>query len=210
MQATGFENRHQTLLHLLVVGLAFLMYAVERDDVVWALIKHHTTYRALLERVVFGVGALMIMGSATLQTWARASVSFTKDLTVAGPYRYVRYPLYVGRVLFALGIGLLAPAWGTAILLFGEMLLVARLLGHDRAAGFSRKPQELDPARQAAADWAGALRKEVSKWGLAVTMIAFTLTLRDRVAELLAGASFLLWLALNVRDFVPFREDNHA
>jgi hypothetical protein len=32
-------------------------------------------------------------------------------------------------------------------------------------------------------------------------MIAFTLTLRDRLAEILAGASFFLWLALNLSDF---------
>ena len=42
MRATDFEYRRQTLLHLIVVGLAFLTYAFQPDDVVWALVKHHT------------------------------------------------------------------------------------------------------------------------------------------------------------------------
>lgn len=137
MKATDFEYRHPTLLHLLVVGLAFLTYTFQPDDIVWALVRHHTTYRALLERLVFGTGALMIIGSATFQTWANAycrpcTVNGTPSLACDGPYRYVQCPLYLGRILFALGIGLLAPAVGTVILLTGEILLVLRLLALDR------------------------------------------------------------------------------
>jgi hypothetical protein len=45
-----------------------------------------------------------------------------------------------------------------------------------------------------------AFRRESSKWGLAFTMIAFTFTLKDRLAEVLASASVLLWFALNLRE----------
>jgi protein-S-isoprenylcysteine O-methyltransferase Ste14 len=221
MRATDFEYRHQTLFHLLVVGLAFLTYAFQRDDIVWALVRHHTTYRAFLERLVFGTGTLMIIGSATFQTWASAyGPPGTADgeplLACDGPYRYVQYPLYFGRVLFALGIGLLAPAWGTVILLTGEILLVFRLFGRDHSGTteeFSsqyraRVPRFLPsfyprfPTQGLGANWKEALRKEASKWGLAVTMIVFTLTLQDRSAEILAAASFLFWLALNLPDFL--------
>jgi len=49
------------------------------------------------------------------------------------------------------------------------------------------------------------LRKEASKWGLAVTMIVFTLTLQDRIAEILASVSVLIWFVLNMPDFMRSR-----
>jgi hypothetical protein len=216
MKATDFEYRHQTLLHLLVVGLAFLTYAFQRDDIVWVLVKHHTIYRTLLERIVFGIGAFEVLCAAALQTWAHTHLFCAADVEMPSPARDRICPrledlTYVGRLLFALGIGLLAPIPGTVILLLGEVSLVARLLVRNsdatslQALGRDCIFPSLDGlprAPRVSAKWRYALRKEASKWGLAITMIAFTLTLRDRVAEVLAGASFLLWLALNLSDFL--------
>ena len=225
MRATDFEYRHQTLLHLLVVGSAFLAYAFQRDDIVWVLVKHHTVYGTLLERIVFGVGALEVLCSAALQTWAHAYRFSAADVQVAWPareetYRRLEDLIYVGRLLFASGIGLLAPISGTVILLAGEVSLVARLFVRNSKTtnlqGFHRdwifpSLHRLRPAQSLSARWKYALRKEASKWGLAITMIAFTLTLRDRLAEILAGASFLLWLALNLSDFRrPSSPDQNA
>jgi protein-S-isoprenylcysteine O-methyltransferase Ste14 len=218
MRASDFEYRHQTLVHLLVVGLAFLTYAFQPDDIVWAFVKHHTIYRTLWERLVFGTGALMIVCSAAVQTWVwayRVPGASAENSVSAESYRYIGYPIYFGRLLFAFGIGLLAPMSGTAILLGGEIVLVLRLISRDRTnAGESSRTQEpapfpsIVPARALHANWKEGLRKEASKWGLAVTMIVFTLTLRDRVAEILAALSFLLWFTLNVRDLVLRRERN--
>jgi hypothetical protein len=215
IRATDFEYRYQTLLHLLVVGLAFLAYAFQRDDIVWALVKHHTIYRTLLERIVFGIGALEVLCSAALQTWAQAYRFSAADAQVASPtgdetYRRLEDLIYVGRLLFASGIGLLAPISGTVILLVGEVSLVARLfVRNSNPTNLHALHRDwifpwfhrLLPAQSLSANWKYALRREASKWGLAITMIAFTLTLRDRVAEILAGASFFLWLALNLSDF---------
>jgi protein-S-isoprenylcysteine O-methyltransferase Ste14 len=217
MRATDFEVRHQTLLHLLVVALAFLAYAVQPDDIVWAFVKHHTIYRTLLERLVFGTGALVVLCSAILLTWANAYRSPRADaenplVACDGPYRYFQHPVYFGRLLFALGIGLLAPMAGTAILLTGEVVLVLRLLVRERERPMADTLRQYRirvqeflpsfrspfPAQGLPPNWKKGFRNEASKWGLAVTMIVFTLTLRDRVAEFLAGASFLLWFVLNL------------
>jgi hypothetical protein len=223
IRATDFEYRHQTLLHLFVVGVAFLAYAFQRDDIVWVLVKQHTTYRTLLERIVFGIGALEVLGSAALQTWAHAYRFSAADVQVAPvrdqTYRRLERWIYVGRLLFASGIGLLAPISGTVILLVGEVSLVARLLVRNsnttNLLGFRRdwlfpSLQRRLPAPGLSASWKYALRKEASKWGLAITMIAFTLTLRDRLAEILAGASFLIWLVLNLSDLRPRAPDQDA
>ena len=102
----------------------------------------------------------------------------------------------------------------------GEVSLVARLFVRNSNStnppGLHRhwifpSLHRLLPAQSLSAKWKYALRKEASKWGLAITMIAFTLTLRDRLAEILAGASFLLWLALNLSDFRrPSAPDRNA
>jgi hypothetical protein len=225
MKATDFEYRHQTLLHLFVVGLAFLTYAFQRDDIVWVLVKHHTIYRTLLERIVFGIGAFEVLCSAAFQTWAHTYLFEVAGVEMPSPVRNRIYPrledlIYVGRLLFALGIGLLAPISGTVILLLGEGSLVARLLVRNsdttslealRRDGIFPSLRGLLPAQGVSAKWRYALRKEASKWGLAITMIAFTLTLRDRLAEILAGASSLLWLALNLSDFLrPTARDQNA
>jgi hypothetical protein len=218
MRATDFEYRHQTLLHLLTVGFAFLTYVVAPDDIVWALVKHHTGYQALLERLVFGAGAFTIVGAALLGTWAsayREGVAAIPSALRANHRagRYLQYPLYFGRILFALGLGQLAPALRTVILLAGEMVLILRLLAREHPAAsfrqyrwqslrfltwFHRQPS----AAGTGADWGTAGAPASWQVGLALTMIVFALTLQDRVAEIMAGASFLVWIVLNIPDFV--------
>jgi protein-S-isoprenylcysteine O-methyltransferase Ste14 len=231
MKATDFEYRHQVLLHLLVVGMAFLTYAFQPDDIVWALVKRHGADRALLERLIFGIGALMAAGSAMLLTWASAyrnpaSTDGVSFLSCDGPYRHLQHPLHLGRLLFALGIGMLAPAWGTLVLLMGETFLVMRLIargdeGTEPESEFLRQYRarvpRFWPARHPyfppqglGADWKQAVCEQASKWGLAATMVVFTLTLQDRLAETLAGLSFLLWAALNLPHYLRSRARGDA
>ncbi len=178
MQATDFEYRHQTVLHLLVVGLAVSTYLVSRDDIVWAVVRGHSNNR-FLEQLAFALGTLMLISCAGLETWASA------------------YPrpvvLLLSRLLFALVVGLLVPLSGTIVMIGGEALLGFRLYvrDHDRATA------ERFPVRGAGATWGEAFRRAASKWGFAASMVVFTLTLKDRVAEIGGGISFLVWLALN-------------
>jgi hypothetical protein len=54
------------------------------------------------------------------------------------------------------------------------------------------------PTKGDAPNWKRAFRQESAKWGLFLTMIVFTVLLVDRIAEILALASLLLWLLLNL------------
>jgi hypothetical protein len=187
MKATRFEYRHQTLLHILLVGLALLSYLVQPDDIVWALVRYHSN-SALLERIVFGIGAIMILSSAALDTWANAYPPAA------------HYPLRLARLLLASALGLLLPLSGALTLVAGEVILVFRLFLRDRE---SAAAQHLEPSvrpdfpvRRVSGAWEAAFRTAASKWGLAASMIAFTVTLQDRIAEIGAALSFLVWLAL--------------
>lgn len=221
MKATLFEDRQRTLLHLLVVGLAVGTYFLSPDNIVWALVRHHAN-RALLERISFGVGTLLLFVCAVLETWASAYRG--PDMQSAGPlpacdgpYRYLQHPLLLSRLLFALVLGLLLPLPGTVVLLGGEALLVYRLLARDRDRTPAERPavpllfpslRARLPVRRAAATWGEAFRRAASKWGLAVSMVVFTVTLQDRTAEIGGAISFLVWLMLNLPRLAATRDSN--
>jgi hypothetical protein len=218
MRATSFEYRHQTVLHVLLVGLALATYLIYPDDIVWALVRHHANNR-LLARITFGVGAIVVLGSAALETWGTAYPQVLQlnraVLRFGGQYRYVEYPLRLARLLFALALGLLLPLPGTMLLIAGETILVLRLLWRDRESAATPLS---DPYRPATPDldgavdsslaqagpqrsWSTGFRAAASKWGLTASMILLAVTLRDRIGEIAAGIGFFVWLVVNTRSF---------
>jgi protein-S-isoprenylcysteine O-methyltransferase Ste14 len=216
MKATDFEYRHQTLIHLLIVGVAFLTYLIDRDDIVWALVRGQSHPR-LLERLLFAIATVFIGAATVIRTWAGAYPDRCKsELGSAtrrdGPYRYLRYPRQLGSLLYSIGLGFLAPLPGFIFLIAAEAMVALRLMRREEAL------RRAEAARPASANetqtlasrqpvlllgqaWKESLRQESAKWGLFLTMIVFTLLLQDRVAEVLAGVSFLVWVVLNCRSF---------
>jgi protein-S-isoprenylcysteine O-methyltransferase Ste14 len=226
MEATEFEFRHRTLINLLQIWLAFQLYVVDRSNVVWWLCPWNTPRRALLARVVFLAAALLVGFAALIRTWAAAYLGskvvhdpawHTESLVVDGPYRYVRNPLYLGSVLLSIGVGFLASRSGLAVLAGGGIVRVMRLIRREekdleqaRGAAFRefvRRVPRLFPAFSArlpaagvVPSWGSALLAEAPMWGFFATLIAFTVTLRDRLAWSLGSASLGLWLLLRLSD----------
>ena len=152
MKAIGFERRHPMLLHQLIVGAGFLTYLFTRDDVVWRFVKDTSAPHAL-ERLAFVVATLLIAVAAGMCTWAQANAAPNRAPgSVATSHFHSQR--YLGELLYAIGLGSLAPLSGFIILVGGEALRIFRL---SRAEGSV-----------------------------------------DRLAELLAGASFLVGLLLNL------------
>jgi hypothetical protein len=219
MKATDFELRHQTLLHMLVVGLAFASYAIAPDDIVWRIAKY-SSHPHFLERSLFSFATLLIGAAAAICTWARAYLEphFTGSLSLIaddGPYCYLRYVRHLGTLLYAVGLGSLAPIPGFIILVAGDVLLVYRLIRRtDELEQTATSPEVRPrlprllpslrpwfPAKGLFPNWKKAFRQESAKWGLFVTMIIFTILLVDRVADYLVVASLLLGLLLNLPSF---------
>jgi protein-S-isoprenylcysteine O-methyltransferase Ste14 len=217
MRATEFEYRHQTLIHLFIVTISFLTYLIDRDDIVWALVRG-TSHPRLLERLLFALAAILIGGSAAIRTWARAytgSSSFIDNLPVRreGPYRRLRYPEQLGNLFFSVGLGFFTPFSGFVLLLTGEAIAFFRLIRREKElrSAETHQPAHPIPAQLLVspgvpppgrgAMWTKAFRQESGKWGLFLTMIVFTILLRDRVAEILAGLSFLAWVLLNLGSY---------
>jgi small-conductance mechanosensitive channel len=175
MKATEFEYRHQTLIHQLIVGAAFLTYLLDRNDVVWRFVKD-TAVPHQLERLAFIIATLLIAVGAAICTWA-------------GVYRRSQQR-YLGDVFYSIGLASLMPLAGFVILVAGDVLRVLRL---SLRAG--------DHTEEIHRAWRRAFRQEAVKWGMLLTMIVFVITLVDRHAEILAAASFLVGTLLNP----PFR-----
>jgi hypothetical protein len=190
MKANNFEYGHQTLVHLMIVAVAFLTYLVDRDDIVWRFVKDSTAPR-MWERSLFLIATLAIAVGAGICTWARALPE--RNISPGlGQNRDLRRPRYLGELSFAIGLASLAPLWGFVILVAGEALRLFRLMRRED----DQAPASSPPAKSNA-QWRTALRQEAGKWGMLLTMIVFVITLKDRLAEVLAAASLLTGLLLN-------------
>jgi protein-S-isoprenylcysteine O-methyltransferase Ste14 len=68
-------------------------------------------------------GTVLVGAGIALRLWATGYLFKNDELTVAGPYAYVRHPLYLGTLLIGTGLAVMAaspPAWGIyAIFLLG-------------------------------------------------------------------------------------------
>jgi protein-S-isoprenylcysteine O-methyltransferase Ste14 len=75
---------------------------------------------------------LRVWGSSYL----RAGIVWNADarsdtLLIAGPFRYLRNPLYFGNFFLALGVGLMAPTLGCLLIILGNVLFVIALARHE-------------------------------------------------------------------------------
>jgi len=122
----------------------------------------------------------------------------TDRLLADGPYRYVRYPLYLGNILMAVGIGFMASRIGFVILSVGMTVSVIRLLLREEfellrdqgepyrryCAAVPRLVPMLTPRVPPAGNepqWGQAFRAELMYWLMAVAMFVFTVTLDIRI-----------------------------
>lgn len=193
MGATDFELRHPLLIRQAIILAAFATYFADRDDVIWRFIKQ-SPHRTALEHTLFLVATLLVGGGAAICTWALAR-SGDHDATV--PPAKVRSPYLFGQWLYTIGLASWAPLAGCILLIAGESLRTVRLML--RRYTNSRREQLSNP------HWGRAARDQAVKLGIFFTMVIFSLTLVDRVAELLAGLSVLTATLLNFR-FTKIRE----
>ncbi len=192
MRASDLGYRRQTLIHRIIIGTAFLTYSFDRNDIIWRF-----THDRALERCLFAIATILIGFSTAMRT--AFFVYCRKTARRAVTKKLVCRPetQYAGCVLYAIGLGSLAPLSGFVILVACEAI---RVLSLAHGEYFNRPEQSSEAllVKRATRGWTEAGRIEAARWGIFVTMVVFTVTLRDRLAEVMAGASFLLGAGLSI------------
>lgn len=147
MPATLFEFRHRWWVIFAIFLVAFSTYSIDpKTSAVaiadWIATRLGTRANADSYRLVFAVASLLVFIAAILRTWGtsylraevmRDSRVHTERLLADGPYRYVRNPLYIGNILLAIGLGLMASRIGFVILVVGMTWFVLRLIQREEA-----------------------------------------------------------------------------
>jgi len=179
--------------------------------------------------VVLLLGIIWALKAAFLRTWGTAylSPSVVQDhamhgegIIAAGPYRYVRNPLYLGNLFHTFALALLMPPTGAIFCILAVSVFQLRLiaaeesflitkLGEPYTAYCAKVPRLIPaltprvPASAIQPRWLLAFFGEIYMWGVVVTF-AF-LGWRYNSILLIKGVLISLGISLIVRALLPRR-----
>ncbi|MGH9452236.1 MAG: methyltransferase family protein [Terriglobia bacterium] len=205
-----FEFRYRSGVIALIYAAGFSCGAFDHQNVAhWIAGQWNGALRPLGStsihhdvQAVLAVGSALVIAAAILRSWGTAylkrDVVFDPNLrservVADGPYRYVRNPLYVGSLLLAAGVGVLASPWGWVIIFAGNLAFHYRLITleepqllRDQGERYRAYCQAVPrlwpalrprlPASGARPEWRQALRGELFIWLFAAAVLAAALT----------------------------------
>lgn len=138
-----------------LLGWAISFLIARRYEAAFALIGAHRGQSGVL---ICGVIALAVCVAAmALRVWGgsyfRGSTVSHEDaqtdaLIVAGPFRFVRHPLYLGNLLLAVGLGAAAPLAGWIFIIVGNVVFVRWLAAYEDSLLAARHPEEFAQYRR--------------------------------------------------------------
>ena len=157
MTASSFEFRFRFLIHFVIILLGFLtpwnrwlhVDPSGPNAHVWgtlaahlAMIKPGLVGIATSFNLLLAAGILFALAAAVLRTWGSAYLganvvkahTFQGDSVVAaGPYRYLRNPLYLGTILHVFALALLMPPSGAIFCILAITFFQFRLIFGEEA-----------------------------------------------------------------------------
>jgi len=225
MKATDFEFRNRFWIFGLIFGVGFWLYALDRVNAIQYLINitigENSPHADLMARCALAFATLLMLLTALLRTWAtsylRTDVMQDHDLhaekvVASGPYRHLRNPLYLGNILMAFGMGLLASRVGFVVIVVGNFIFCLRLIGLEESSlqkeqgesyiEFCRRVPRLWPSLQARLPdsglkphWQQAFAGELFMWGFFVAVAVFAITLNTKLLWIILAASVVAYIA---------------
>jgi protein-S-isoprenylcysteine O-methyltransferase Ste14 len=236
MKATSLEYRNRYLIHAIIYCLGFFTpwnYWLHLDSIrTWQLLAAWSTRSGWISFsdatiLVLCLGILCAFVGALLRTWGTAYLSPSvvqdgamhgKGIVAAGPYRFLRNPLYLGTFIhtFALALLMLPSGAIVTILLIGleqlrligaeEPFLTAKL-GEPYLAYCARVPRlipALTPRISASTmrpAWPIAFLGEIYMWGVLVSFAIFGW--RYNSILITKGVIISFGISLIARAFIP-------
>jgi protein-S-isoprenylcysteine O-methyltransferase Ste14 len=238
MKATPYEFRFRFLILATIFVLGFAApwnYWLHLDSIrTWQLLAAWPARSgwisfssATIAVLLIGI-ACALMG-AFLRTWGTAylSPSIVQDsamhgegVIAAGPYRYVRNPLYLGNFIHTFALALLMPPSGAIVCILAISIFQLRLIGAEESfltaklsepyVVYCARVPRLIPAlmpRVAASTmqpkWPLAFLGEIYVWGVVVSFAI--LGWRYNSILIIKGVLISLGLSLIIRAFLPRR-----
>jgi protein-S-isoprenylcysteine O-methyltransferase Ste14 len=225
MKATDFEFRNRFWIFGLIFGVGFWLYALDHVNAIQYLINitigENSPHADLMARCALAFATLLMLLTALLRTWAtsylRSDVMQDHDLraekvVASGPYRHLRNPLYLGNILMAFGMGLLASRVGFVVIVVGNFIFCLRLIGLEESnlqkeqresyLEFCRRVPRLWPSLQPRLPdsglqphWKQAFLGELFMWGFFVAVAAFAATLKAAVLWTIMAVSVISYIA---------------
>jgi protein-S-isoprenylcysteine O-methyltransferase Ste14 len=239
MKATALEFRFRFLIHLVIYVLGFTTpwdswLHLDTGRTAWLMLASWPARNRWLNFdtatiAILIIGILCALAAACLRTWGSAylGTAIVKDASMhgdqvvaAGPYRYLRNPLYQGTFLNALALALLMPPSGAifCIILIGifelrliaaEEAFLAAKLGEPYLAYTKQVPRLIPaltprvPPSPATPDWATAFLGEIYMWG---AFLSFAIAgWRYNAFLIIRGILISLGISLVARAFLPKR-----
>jgi len=222
--ASNLEFRYRFWIIAAIFWVGFSLYAIDHKNSGHALAQslghlHGATNSSLDHRLIFGVAALIAILASAIRTWGTAYLRpevmvsmrlHSARLVADGPYRFVRNPLYLGNILIALAMGLMASRLGLAVLVVGNAIFVYRLILREEAnleatqgdsyraycAAVPRLIPALRPRVPTAGGvpdfWAGLLG-ELFFWTFTASLVVFAVTLNQRLYYWVLGCAFIVY-----------------
>ena len=224
MQATKFEfeKRFWIICAIFAVGFSLSYF----DHMSFATAVRHLVAPSILpgspeaanaERLILGIGALLVFLTAALRTWAAAylrtdivhdTAQHSEALVADGPFRHVRNPLYLANLPMAAGIGVAASRLGFFFVVAASWLFVYRLIFREEEAlrqsqgesylaylkavprfWPSLKPRV--PSGNRSPRWGQAILGEMFVWLFGTAELVLAITLNIRLAGIVFVSGFI-------------------
>ena len=238
MKATPIEFRFRFLILAVIYLLGFVApwdQWLHLDSIrTWQLVASWPTRAGWLSFntatiVVLVLGIIWALAGAILRTWATAYLgpSIVQDkamhgegVVAAGPYRYLRNPLYLGTFLHTFALALLMPPSGAIFCILAVFLFQLRLIAGEESflnaklgepyLAYRAKVPSLFPAMTPRVpgsslepNWPTAFLGEIYMWGVVITFAFFGWRYNSML--LIKGVLTSLGVSLIVRAFLPKR-----
>ena len=238
LKATAPEFRFRFLIHAIIYALGFTTpwnHWLHLDTIrtwqwiaAWPSRSGWLSFQSATIAVLI-VGILCALIAAWLRTWAAAYLTSSiikdgamhgDDVVAAGPYRFLRNPLYVGIFIHTFALALLMPPSGALLsivliglfelrLIAGEEAFLTAKLGAPYLAYCAKVPALFPaltprvPASSVQPQWPQAFLGELYMWGVAISFA--TLGWRYNSFLIIQGVVVSLGLSLIARAFIPKR-----
>jgi protein-S-isoprenylcysteine O-methyltransferase Ste14 len=236
MKAANFEFRYRYLIHCIIYGLGFATpwnFWLHLDTIrTWQLLAAWPARNgwlsfsnATIAVLIFGI--LCVFVGALLRTWGTAYLSphvvqdgalHGEGIVAAGPYRYLRNPLYLGTFIHTFALALLMLPSGAIFtiiaigfeqlrLISAEEPFLAAKLGEPYLAYCAKVPRIFPaftprvPASPLKPAWPIAFLGEIYMWGALLSFALFGW--RYNSFLIIKGIIVSLGVSLIARAFIP-------